>query len=414
MQLKWLVAALILSSLTQAPAGTRIYKSRKKVIAMVGGRTGEAKLHFSSCEQSSNTDACVMAIDDSVSDEFSQCAHTDTENKASWKGYLENPAYVSSVRIINSDWRRLGMKDGLMEFTISGGGEVCYTHLSNTSFLTKTFPCDILTSYIEIKSTMEDAAIVVCDVQVRGATLSFPTILQYPPPKIELSDCDQSSIKGTNNCWFAVDGNSQHQHANKGYCAMSQLGEYEWWSTSFKLPAIVQQVILYNRIDCCQQDLTNFAVTVSAQRCGRYNSPATFNIKSFRCNLFGSNVRVQHMSKTGRVTLCEVQVLGHTAALTPEQLREYKGCFKDSPKDPDLSDFKDPVSLSAMEVNKCDRICRRLGKRYFGIQGGMQCWCGSKFGKHGKVPDSECGMPCEGRHLQYCGGDNRNLVFELL
>jgi hypothetical protein len=68
----------------------------------------------------------------------------------------------------------------------------------------------------------------------------------------------------------------------------------------------------------------------------------------------------------------------------------------------------------------CEDICgQRNGYRYFGLQYGMECWCGDSYGKHGRVdpegdtPSTGCATPCTGDRTQKCGGENINSVYEI-
>ncbi|XP_013393421.1 uncharacterized protein LOC106161105 isoform X1 [Lingula anatina] len=89
---------------------------------------------------------------------------------------------------------------------------------------------------------------------------------------------------------------------------------------------------------------------------------------------------------------------------------EYKGCYKDQyprdiPSDDKLED------TSGMDIQKCLYHCK--GFRYFGIQKGYACRCGNSYGTYGKTSDSECDMSCPGEGSEICGGDWRNVVYEI-
>ncbi len=74
------------------------------------------------------------------------------------------------------------------------------------------------------------------------------------------------------------------------------------------------------------------------------------------------------------------------------------------------------VSLeeSRMTPAVCEDLCgRRHQFRYFGLQYGMECWCGNSYGKHGEQEDSKCTKPCTGDTQQMCGGELTNSVYEI-
>ncbi|PAA46097.1 hypothetical protein BOX15_Mlig015746g3, partial [Macrostomum lignano] len=90
---------------------------------------------------------------------------------------------------------------------------------------------------------------------------------------------------------------------------------------------------------------------------------------------------------------------------------EALGCYKDNHKDRDLGQLTSSILMSH---EKCYSICKRLGLKYFGVQGGAHCWGGSTYGKHGKVDEKKCSIPCEDNEKQRCGGSIFNNIFEVL
>lgn len=83
------------------------------------------------------------------------------------------------------------------------------------------------------------------------------------------------------------------------------------------------------------------------------------------------------------------------------------GCFRDAP-DRDL-----PVGLDGgrFTEGRCRRACRQRGHRFAALQYGGQCFCGDTYGRYGRAPDNECGMPCRRNGRNRCGGEWRNLVY---
>lgn len=49
---------------------------------------------------------------------------------------------------------------------------------------------------------------------------------------------------------------------------------------------------------------------------------------------------------------------------------------------------------------------------YAGLQGGKNCFCGSKYGSYGADNDSSCNITCYKNINQKCGGDMLNSVFD--
>ena len=96
------------------------------------------------------------------------------------------------------------------------------------------------------------------------------------------------------------------------------------------------------------------------------------------------------------------------------------GCYHDHHGDgrdlPVLVPHYKPVTLSPL---KCLSSCIHLGYRYAGLQAGMECWCGSSFGKHGSVGlmdrGSKCDKTCGDSNLPNtpvtCGGEWKNSIY---
>ena len=93
--------------------------------------------------------------------------------------------------------------------------------------------------------------------------------------------------------------------------------------------------------------------------------------------------------------------------------KKYLGCFVDNPVARDLqgSSVKDPLMTAGM----CARYCRTGGYRFFGLQFGIQCFCGStKPGSYGVAAEGDCDMACGGNPAKMCGGYDRNGAWALL
>jgi hypothetical protein len=68
----------------------------------------------------------------------------------------------------------------------------------------------------------------------------------------------------------------------------------------------------------------------------------------------------------------------------------------------------------------CESVCgARHQYKYFGLQYGMECWCGNSYGKHGQLVEVDgsdakgCVTPCSGDPSIKCGGENLNSVYEI-
>ena len=93
--------------------------------------------------------------------------------------------------------------------------------------------------------------------------------------------------------------------------------------------------------------------------------------------------------------------------------KKYLGCFVDNPVARDLqgSFMADPLMTAGM----CAQYCRTCGYKFFGLQFGNQCFCGStEPGSYGVAAEGDCDMACGGNPDKMCGGFDRNGAWALL
>ncbi|KAL5503256.1 hypothetical protein EMCRGX_G010178 [Ephydatia muelleri] len=82
------------------------------------------------------------------------------------------------------------------------------------------------------------------------------------------------------------------------------------------------------------------------------------------------------------------------------------GCYRDAVQSRDLE-----ISLKGGHTPfSCALQCSK--HRYFAIQFGGECFCGDAYGRHGKLEESQCAMPCVRDMRLPCGGALANLIFQ--
>ncbi|CAN9080318.1 unnamed protein product [Alternaria alternata] len=86
---------------------------------------------------------------------------------------------------------------------------------------------------------------------------------------------------------------------------------------------------------------------------------------------------------------------------TYQNTYHYQGCFTDA--DPHAIDTVITTDMQ-LTVEKCQTTCQAY--RYFGINNGHHCHCGSKFTNPTKeINEADCNVPCDGNKSQTrCGG----------
>jgi hypothetical protein len=87
----------------------------------------------------------------------------------------------------------------------------------------------------------------------------------------------------------------------------------------------------------------------------------------------------------------------------------YEGCYTDSVALRVLSGATTTTDDNTLA--SCAATC--AGYNYFGVEYGIQCFCGMDLDASGfKVAESECGMKCGGDESLICGDDNRLSVYK--
>jgi hypothetical protein len=132
----------------------------------------------------------------------------------------------------------------------------------------------------------------------------------------------QSSTISNWSASRAVDGNVNGVFGNNSVTHTNN-NTHAWWQVDLGVSAGIEQVVLYNRTDCCSNRLSNFYIFSSDQPFGNrslsdlladtsidniYHAGYFSGAKAFDFPTTGRYVRVQ-LSGTGYLSLAEVQVL---------------------------------------------------------------------------------------------------------
>ena len=84
---------------------------------------------------------------------------------------------------------------------------------------------------------------------------------------------------------------------------------------------------------------------------------------------------------------------------------KYIGCYGDNLNQRDLPHFKGEKH----QPTSCLQACS--GHKYFGLQFGGECYCGSSYGRHG---NGSCATYCKTDVRLMCGGTLSNSIFQIL
>ncbi|XP_064605939.1 multiple epidermal growth factor-like domains protein 6 [Liolophura sinensis] len=119
------------------------------------------------------------------------------------------------------------------------------------------------------------------------------------------------------NASYSVDGSrDQWLYAGSG-CSHTQSSSYNEWRVSWSEEHYITNLVIYNRKDCCQEDLNGFRVYVQQRNGTRvlcYNDPTSQPIRDVihvRCDapVLGTSVTITLSGGDDvNLTLCEVEV----------------------------------------------------------------------------------------------------------
>ncbi|KAI5784974.1 WSC domain-containing protein [Peziza echinospora] len=89
----------------------------------------------------------------------------------------------------------------------------------------------------------------------------------------------------------------------------------------------------------------------------------------------------------------------------------FAGCFQEPLSAHILSDG--PFENLSLTLPRCIEICSSSGHTFAGVEGGMNCWCGSELGSDvNQTTIDECNIPCGGDQGHSCGGNLRLLLYQ--
>uniref|UniRef100_A0A1I8GDW5 FTP domain-containing protein n=1 Tax=Macrostomum lignano TaxID=282301 RepID=A0A1I8GDW5_9PLAT len=170
--------------------------------------------------------------------------------------------------------------------------------------------CALLSSELEVNASATAASATDC---------TGDRVLAWKPEQLQLSGCSESStLEG--NCNNAIDGSVDQNHNPGAVCTHTDRATVanEWWQASMTSRAFVSLVRIYNRQDCCETRLKNFAISVDGLQCASYNSTQAFSIEDFPCEQVGTTLKVTQRFSNEFLTLCELQLSGCSESSTLE------------------------------------------------------------------------------------------------
>jgi hypothetical protein len=186
-----------------------------------------------------------------------------------------------------------------------------------------------------LTKTVTSATLVLINAVSAGQTFAA-TVLLLPASSTNLAlgkTTSQSSLAAPEGeSYKAVDGNTDGHFPNASVTHTSGKLPNAWWQVDLGASSVVNEIVIWNRTDCCTERLTDYWVFVSdtpfaandtpanlAGRTGTWGTRQTTSPSpATRIALPGIQGRYVRVQQTGTVilSLAEVQVMGWTVSLT--------------------------------------------------------------------------------------------------
>lgn len=85
---------------------------------------------------------------------------------------------------------------------------------------------------------------------------------------------------------------------------------------------------------------------------------------------------------------------------------DYLGCFQDAISRTLLGSKPTDYLQGNMSNSECINHCGSRGYGFAGTEHGQECWCGNSIRDDAvRLPEKNCGTPCQGTSELCCGGD---------
>jgi len=231
-----------------------------------------------------------------------QCSHSVGTTNNWWKVYLLVNAKIDTIKIYNRMDCCQERINGAQVFVGDGRQHtLCGTVAYVSGQSVYEFSCYGMEGD-SVKVEQNNNYLTLCEVQVYGtSTLSGPELLSLNKPTSA-----SSVVGGTNE--GVVNGNTAGIFTD-GQCSHSVGTTDNWWQVDWGHSAYIDIVVIYNRMDCCQERINGVEVFVGDQLCGEVVYFAGQSVYVVECGgKVGDSVRVEQ--DNNYLTLCEVQVYG--------------------------------------------------------------------------------------------------------
>ncbi|XP_077127865.1 uncharacterized protein LOC143783346 [Ranitomeya variabilis] len=245
------------------------------------------------------------------------CTHTNQVKNPWWKLNLKQIYKISNVVLTN---RMDCCPERLMGAEVRIGNSpnnvnpVCGT-VTNVTSATLSFCCnDMEGQYVSVVIPGRTEYLTLCEVEVYGQPICTPT----GPNIAKYGEASQVSVLQHAIMGYAIkaiDGGKATSFYN-GSCTHTNEEKNPWWKLDLKQTYKIWNVVLTNRMDCCESRLLGAEIRIGNNTnnnnpvCGKVIN-VTSDTLSFCCNgMKGRYVSVVIPGRSEYLTLCEVEVYG--------------------------------------------------------------------------------------------------------
>ncbi|XP_073399448.1 uncharacterized protein [Dendrobates tinctorius] len=245
------------------------------------------------------------------------CTFTTKVNNPWWRLDLMQTYKIMNVVLTNRmdccSERLMGAEVRIGN-SLDNKNPVCGT-VTNITSATLSFSCNGMEGrYVSVVIPGRSEYLTLCEVEVYGDLVCTPT----GPNIAKYGEASQVSVYQQKIMGYAknaIDG-GKATNFYKGSCTHTNLAKDPWWKLDIKQNYKISNVILTNRMDCCERRLLGAEVRIGNSPdnnnpvCGTVTNITSATL-SFSCNwMEGRYISVVIPGRSEYLTLCEVQVYG--------------------------------------------------------------------------------------------------------
>jgi len=257
------------------------------------------------------------------------CTHTQVDVNAWWAVDLGATHRVTHVDVYNRidccAQRTTGLTLVVSDVALSPGDSIldldaqACAALSGDPEPLMGFDCECgaIGRYVYLYLPGEEA-LTLCEVEIFGYVESAENLALN-----QVTSQSSTATEWVGSSSRAVDGDTEARYHDGNTCTHTEVDMNAWWSVDLGSSVDVVSVLVYNRVDCCDQRTAGLTVVVTDEEtddptsletnCGSLVGPSTPEMTfDCDCGAIGRYVYL-YLPAEEALTLCEVQVTGRVA-----------------------------------------------------------------------------------------------------